>query len=289
MPLVHRRRAGALAAASSGQLFIDQSMKNPNPLTVQIYEIQTPDEAEAVLGCDVDCIGGVVLSERAWKDRLLGEAVALVRQAGVKSSIIPLFSRADSIYRVLDHYRPDMVHLCDAVDAAGAASAQVDALIQLQDGIRERFPGVGIMRSIPVAQEGTSALADPIALAALFEPVSDCFLIDTVLAKDGDAASADQPVNGFVGITGTTCDWILAGKLTRSARIPVILAGGLAPDNVFDAVMAVRPAGVDSCTGTNHRDKEGVPVRFKKDIQRVRRFAEEARRAETRLKQQADA
>jgi phosphoribosylanthranilate isomerase len=264
-----------------------QIMVKEDHISVQIYEIQTPVEAEAVLDCDVDCIGGVVLSEQAWKDQSLLEAVGMVRQAGVRSSIIPLFSAADSIYRVLDYYQPDIVHLCDALDRVSAASAPFTALIQLQAGIRDRFPGVGIMRSIPIVQNGAATSTNPIALAVMFEPVSDYFLIDTVLAKDGATAAADQPVNGFVGITGIPCDWRIAGELTRSAAIPVILAGGLGPDNVYDAIMTVRPAGVDSCTGTNRRDTSGMPIRFKKDIERVRRFVEETRRAESQLIQAA--
>ena len=63
--------------------------------------------------------------------------------------------------------------------------------------------------------------------------------------------SNDQPVEGFVGITGKTCDWIAARRLVESSRIPVILAGGLSPENVYEGILAIRPAGVDSCTLTN--------------------------------------
>jgi phosphoribosylanthranilate isomerase len=86
-------------------------------------------------------------------------------------------------------------------------------------------------------------------------------------------------VAGFVGITGKTCDWETAAELVRTSAIPVILAGGLDPDNVAEAVRRTRPAGVDSCTGTNARDPAGRPVRFRKDMARVRRFVESARSA----------
>jgi phosphoribosylanthranilate isomerase len=86
-------------------------------------------------------------------------------------------------------------------------------------------------------------------------------------------------VNGFVGITGLTCNWTIARKLVDSANIPVILAGGLSPDNVFNGIINVKPAGVDSCTQTNACDMQGNPVRFKKDMAKVKRFVEESRRA----------
>ncbi|MBN1940309.1 MAG: N-(5'-phosphoribosyl)anthranilate isomerase, partial [Candidatus Aminicenantes bacterium] len=62
-----------------------------------------------------------------------------------------------------------------------------------------------------------------------------------------------------------------------------ILAGGLSPENVYEAAMKVRPAGVDSCTLTNAVDLEGKPIRFKKDFAKVAAFVAESRRAEERF------
>jgi phosphoribosylanthranilate isomerase len=58
------------------------------------------------------------------------------------------------------------------------------------------------------------------------------------------------------------------------------LAGGLSPENVYDALIEVRPAGADSCTKTNKEDKKGNPIRFKKDFDKIKRFVEEVRRCE---------
>jgi phosphoribosylanthranilate isomerase len=63
----------------------------------------------------------------------------------------------------------------------------------------------------------------------------------------------------------------------------VILAGGLSPENVYGAVKAVQPFGVDSCTGTNQVDRRGKGIRFKKDPARVKAFVQEVRRAEKDL------
>jgi phosphoribosylanthranilate isomerase len=50
-------------------------------------------------------------------------------------------------------------------------------------------------------------------------------------------------------------------------RIPVIIAGGLGPDNVVDAIRAVHPAGVDSKTKTDKDDGSHT-----KDLQKVTQF-----------------
>jgi phosphoribosylanthranilate isomerase len=104
--------------------------------------------------------------------------------------------------------------------------------------------------------------------------VSDYFLIDTL--SDGE----DQPVAGYVGITGEVCDWEIAADLIMSSPIPVIVAGGISSANVYGAITRLRPAGVDSCTKTNALDREGNPIRFRKDMKKVRALLREARRAD---------
>jgi phosphoribosylanthranilate isomerase len=109
------------------------------------------------------------------------------------------------------------------------------------------------------------------------EPHSDLFLADTWLPQ--------EPVKGFIGITGRTASQEKAKELVVASRLPVLLAGGLSPENVYDAVSKVMPAGADSCTHTNLADPEGNRVRFKKDLRRVEAFVKEVRRAGAFIKQ----
>jgi phosphoribosylanthranilate isomerase len=87
-----------------------------------------------------------------------------------------------------------------------------------------------------------------------------------------------------VGITGQTCDWQTAAALVANSKIPVILAGGISPDNVAEGILQVRPEGVDSCTQTNSLDANGVPIRFKKDIKKVEKLIGAVRATEKALK-----
>ena len=100
-----------------------------------------------------------------------------------------------------------------------------------------------------------------------------------MLFNTPDGVVDDQPVQGFVGITGETCEWSVARDLVRGSRIPVILAGGIGPSNVRDGIEQVRPAGVDSCTRTNAEDAQGRNIRFKKDPEKVRALVRAARDA----------
>jgi len=85
----------------------------------------------------------------------------------------------------------------------------------------------------------------------------------------------DSDVPGQVGGTGKKFDWSLAQQATRLGR-PVILAGGLTPENVATAVREVRPYGVDVSSGV-----ELAPGR--KDAHRVKAFIRAAREAQAEL------
>jgi len=255
-------------------------MRDMGRMIVQIYEIQTVAEAEKMLSLGVDHIGSVLVSEAERKNPEIRETVSFVNDAGAVSSLIPLFSAPDAVFQALEYHRPGIVHFCDSLADDKGISEKCAERIFLHREVKKRFPDIRIMRSIPIARPGMGHCVPSLELAKMFESVSDLFLTDTLILPKGNSDAAEQPVSGFVGITGKTCDWETAAELVRVSRIPVILAGGLAPDNVAEGILRTSPAGVDSCTGTNAADEKGRPVRFRKDLEKVRRFAETVRKAE---------
>lgn len=249
-------------------------------MIIQIYEIQTPHEAETCIELGVNHIGSVILSLDEWRVPLLRETVRLSEGTGAKSSLIPLFHDSDMTYRSLDYYQPDYIHFCDSLTDKNGKLTDVDKFIQFQSVLKEKFPEVGIIRSIPIPKEGVAPDFPALEIASALELSSDIFLTDTWLGK--------EPVEGYIGITGETADREMAKALVRESKIPVILAGGLSPDNVYDAVMAVLPAGADSCTQTNKVADEGNPILFQKDFQKVESFVKEVRRAVMELRDQKE-
>ena len=246
----------------------------------QIYEIQTPDEAEQMVSAGVDHIGSVIVSASDWKQSRIKETLAYVAQTDAKSSLILLFNDPDLVFSSLEYYRPDIVHFCEILIDSHTQKMPGDncnALVQLQSQIRNRFPEIKIMRTIPIPGNNLAATVPFLEIAKMFEPVSDYFLTDTLIVSQ--AGNDEQPVDGFVGITGKTCDLDSATRLVAESQIPVILAGGLSPENVYEGIRTVRPAGVDSCTLTNMCDAGGTSIRFKKDIAKVKQFLSEMRRA----------
>ncbi len=79
----------------------------------------------------------------------------------------------------------------------------------------------------------------------------------------------DAWMAGVPGGTGTTFDW---QRVPPDLPLPVILAGGLMPDNVRAAVSAVQPWAVDVSGGVEERDTQGRPVRGCKSAEAMADF-----------------
>lgn len=92
----------------------------------------------------------------------------------------------------------------------------------------------------------------------------------TDLAELGDALLLDSRDESGAGGTGRVPDWKRANEIRAAVETPVILAGGLTPENVGDGIAAVDPFAVDVATGVESRG--GV-----KDHEAVERFVEAAR------------
>lgn len=92
-------------------------------------------------------------------------------------------------------------------------------------------------------------------------------LIDTY-ASAGCTITLDSQVAGLHGGTGQSFDWSIAAKLAGSGR-QFLLAGGLTPENVADAVAQVNPWGVDVSSG--------VETDGEQDQHKIRQFVANAR------------
>jgi phosphoribosylanthranilate isomerase len=139
------------------------------------------------------------------------------------------------------------VLLTSAVDAdaiaaqarrAGVSALQiVDAVApEVHRELRRALPAVVLLQVIHVVDE---ASVDE-AIEAAARPEVDALLLDS-----GNPRLAVKELGG----TGRVHDWSLSARICRGARVPVLLAGGLRPDNVRGALEAVGPAGVDVCSG----------------------------------------
>jgi len=87
---------------------------------------------------------------------------------------------------------------------------------------------------------------------------------------NASALLLDAYRDGQYGGTGHTVDWDMAAEIVQRSERPVILAGGLTPENVGDAVRRVRPYAVDVSSGIESSPGMKDPVKLRDFIQAVR-------------------
>ena len=198
-------------------------------MLVQIFEVQTPEEAAALAGLGVDHIG-VLVGDGAFPRELSiarTSAIFAAVPAGKKRVALSLSANLEEVIRVVAETRPDIVQV----------QAEIDFSVAMTRVLKMRYPQIPIMRAIPVVDETS------IEVAASYKGVADYLLLD----------SYDPGTRQF-GALGRVHDWSLSRRIVDEVGIPVILAGGLGPENVAAAIAAVRPAGVDSKTKTDRPD-----------------------------------
>lgn len=225
-------------------------------MKVQIYTMQTVEEALAAARTGVDYLG-VTPSDRGLPgeiDFATARAIVDALEGKARRVALSVESELDAIIDMVRAVRPDVLHLCG--DIALVTPAHVG---QLRDRLKAELPGLEILQAIPMT--GPEALDH----AAAFEAVSDLFILDSV-----------APHIGGIGAAGVVHDWSISREIVARSKRPVILAGGLKPDNVAAAIAAVRPWGVDSLTHTNTPLPAGG---FRKDIAKIAAFVEAARAA----------
>jgi phosphoribosylanthranilate isomerase len=212
----------------------------------QIYETSTTEEALAISRIGIDHIGILVGNGEFPREQSLETAATVSGAVRPPSKVSALFLTADIslVEEWARKLQPAIVHLGAAPELLSPNDAA---------SLKRKLAGILLMRSIPVVGEAS------IEIARSYEGIADFLLLDSHRESDRQ-----------IGALGITHDWRFSHRIVELVRTPVILAGGLGPDNVAEAIRAVRPAGVDSKTKT---DRDGS---HQKDLDRVRRFQETA-------------
>ena len=92
--------------------------------------------------------------------------------------------------------------------------------------------------------------------------------LDGFARENAPALLVDGSVKGVYGGSGVTSDWNGAAELAK--KYPLLLAGGLTPENVAEAVSRVKPWGVDVASGVESAPGEKGPSKIKAFVQAVR-------------------
>ena len=154
-------------------------------------------------------------------EELIAEIAAPV-PPGVASFLLTCKQDVASIIDQQRRTRVNTIQICD----------------RLTDGtyedLRQALPGISLVQVIHVT--GPEAVHEALAISSH---------VDAILLDSGNQSLRVKELGG----TGRTHDWALSRAIRESVEVPVYLAGGLKPENVAEAIRAVRPFGVDVCSG----------------------------------------
>lgn len=206
---------------------------------VKVCGVTNADDRDAVVAAGADAVG-VISGVSVDTPREVDQQTAVELVAGVPplatSVLVTMPEAVQEAVRLVDAVRPDVVQVHAGLDPEelGALGRRVDAKV---------------VAAVDAEQSDVAQFAEQ----------ADALLVDSVDADGG-------------GGTGETHDWNRTRELVADLDVPVILAGGLTPDNVAEAVEAVDPFAVDVASGVE--SEGGV-----KDHEAVERFVARARAA----------
>ena len=208
---------------------------------VKICGIMSKEDLASAIQAGADAVGFVVEIEDSRHCISAQGAADLIRR-------VPVYTKSVAV-----------IHPRDADDAlrlaqlTGADVLQLHSMLSPSD-IAELKGRVRQKLVVAVAAD------DGDKKAKRYESVADAILLDSM-------------VEGRLGGTGRVHDWDKSAGIARSLQIPVILAGGLDPENVVQAIERVRPYAVDVSSGTETGGR--------KDPSKVRAFVEKVRGCQT--------
>ena len=230
-------------------------------MITQIYSIQSEEEALACIKAGADRIG-LLVGEKdgeypcAVTEEEAGKIFRTVDSQAVKV-LISVLDDQEAILKQTERLLPDVLHLC----------ANFKGSLEFREQLRVRAPKVLLMEAVGIDTDYKAVIE-----AKEKAEYADILILDSI-----------STVVPGVGAAGVTHDWNIDKLIVETVKVPVILAGGLGPDNVEEAILKVHPFGVDSLTKTSIK-RDGKLIG--KDIEKVREFCERAKNTGTHGKKQ---
>ena len=211
---------------------------------VKICGIKKHEDAELAVLSGADAVGllvGQVHTSNDFIDKDIARAIVESLPPFCSSVLVTHLTECDEICELAEYIGVSTIQL-----HGGSSPAQAKE-------IKQRLPYIKTYKSIHVT--GPESVDNALA----YRGVVDGILLDTV-----------NVTTGQVGGTGKTHDWSISSQIVRALDIPVIMAGGLNPENVKDAVAQVQPHGVDVNSGTQGPDGFKDPEKIKSFIMRAK-------------------
>jgi phosphoribosylanthranilate isomerase len=220
-------------------------MNSLSMVKVKICGITNLDDALAAVSFGADAVGFLV----GRVHYSTGIFISPERVAEIVTKV-PLFC---STVLVTHLSRPEEV--ISAARRANVSTIQLhgETTPQEAEEIKHDLPYIKVYKAVHVSDDHS------IEEAQKYVGVVDGIILDTAIKETGQ-----------VGGTGKTHDWKISRKIVETVSLPVVLAGGLNPQNILEALETVHPFAVDANSGVSNQDGT-------KDHQKLQLFIQRAK------------
>lgn len=190
---------------------------------VKICGLTNPEDAQMAMELGADFLG-FVNAERSPRYLTPDEIARII------SEISP------TVPTVLVTHSQDITEILNNFEAAGASVLQAHAALKPEEyaELKESVPTLIANVSVDANLKSATDLLKK--RVSELSQIADYILLDTKFGVE-------------IGGTGRPYDWSIAAELKKHSSKPVIIAGGLRPGNLTDAIRGVRPFGVDVSSG----------------------------------------
>ena len=215
-------------------------------MRIKICGIKTKEDLDAAITADADAVGFLVGQIHSSKDFILPSTAG--RLAGQLSPYIS---------PVIVTHLTEAKSIMDILVKAGINTVQLHGGNSVDDirKLRDLMPLNGkIIFTASVGERCEPDLED-------YYPYLDAVLLDTCDKQTGQ-----------VGGTGKTHNWDISAAIVKDCHVPVILAGGLTPDNVVEAIATVNPFGVDANSGLKNDDGGRCPEKCRAFVENAKSY-----------------
>ncbi len=213
-------------------------------MRTKICGIRNLSDAQTAIRAGANAVGFLVGITHLAEDKISKEeAKDIIAQ-------LPPFVSA-----VLVTHLTDKNEIVELAKYLGVGTVQIHDYIPPRDlqFVKDNLPFCKIIKAVHVMDREKA-----LEMVKDFEGVCDALLLDS--------RTEDR-----LGGTGKTHDWNISREIVSKSKVPVILAGGLNEDNVYDAVKKVKPFGVDV--------NSGVEIDGWKSFEKVFKFVHDAQTA----------